>query len=564
VGDDDAAAAREAAAARLGGRRGREAGAIAVALDPAVIAGWQQLDDAIAAAAVSGEKVTKSLTELQNESAKALNTERERIGLLGSAATEQERLNLRTLELNAALLANKITQEDYNRALAAAAPASDRLLKSLQEEGEIIRATTDDEKSRIKARQEYDKLVKQVGSEKAGQIAAQMRSNDLAREEAQSAGKMSDYNEDAARATRQRAQDSAQSANNVEREAIAAQKIYDAVAATHKFLPMNLLDSMGSLGGTSGSGLYQSKQGGYSQFNPAGYNFYDTLRHGIIPAQIEEQNDRLKELYGAGNYTEGMDPIMGTKTVTPIPGKFNDKVLQDSLNSVYGSGVATVQNGAVVFSPEFTAKQSVDASLASGGVESTIQGILGGSLGKFSDQIPQQYIESLANMLPQDKRAGIYQQELDMARQQPATFEREALIQKLIESLDSLKGSVDTMTDVFSPFYSSDPRTSKLGFRTFAGGGIMTAHGELPLRQYAGGGVATSPQVSVFGEGSTHEAYIPVPSGRIPVEMKTPANNNRPVNVTINVMGDANEKAVAGLKQTSYQIAQLTRRALAR
>lgn len=54
----------------------------------------------------------------------------------------------------------------------------------------------------------------------------------------------------------------------------------------------------------------------------------------------------------------------------------------------------------------------------------------------------------------------------------------------------------------------------------FAGGGIMTSHGPLPLRRYAGGGVATSPQLALFGEGSTPEAYVPVPNGRIPVTLR--------------------------------------------
>ena len=123
--------------------------------------------------------------------------------------------------------------------------------------------------------------------------------------------------------------------------------------------------------------------------------------------------------------------------------------------------------------------------------------------------------------------------------------------------------ATQTMTDVLSPFYSSDPRRTHLGFRAFAGGGIMTAHGELPLKQYQGGGVATSPQVAVYGEGSTPEAYVPVPSGRIPVEIKQPANSNqRPVNVTINVMGNADANTVAALKATAFQQAQAMRRAM--
>jgi lambda family phage tail tape measure protein len=54
----------------------------------------------------------------------------------------------------------------------------------------------------------------------------------------------------------------------------------------------------------------------------------------------------------------------------------------------------------------------------------------------------------------------------------------------------------------------------------FAEGGIMTSAGRLPLRTYAGGGVANSPQLALFGEGGVPEAYVPVPSGRIPVELR--------------------------------------------
>jgi len=56
------------------------------------------------------------------------------------------------------------------------------------------------------------------------------------------------------------------------------------------------------------------------------------------------------------------------------------------------------------------------------------------------------------------------------------------------------------------------------GAFSFAGGGVMTREGPLPLRRYAGGGVADSPQLALFGEGRQPEAYVPLPDGRsIPV-----------------------------------------------
>ena len=60
----------------------------------------------------------------------------------------------------------------------------------------------------------------------------------------------------------------------------------------------------------------------------------------------------------------------------------------------------------------------------------------------------------------------------------------------------------------------------------FAQGGIMTAHGSLPLARYAGGGVADSPQLALFGEGRLPEAFVPLPDGRtIPVTFAEPAND---------------------------------------
>lgn len=55
----------------------------------------------------------------------------------------------------------------------------------------------------------------------------------------------------------------------------------------------------------------------------------------------------------------------------------------------------------------------------------------------------------------------------------------------------------------------------------FATGGIMTPQGAVPLRRYARGGIATAPQAAIYGEGSTPEAFVPLPDGRrIPVALR--------------------------------------------
>ncbi|CAG9228887.1 tape measure protein [Burkholderia vietnamiensis] len=54
----------------------------------------------------------------------------------------------------------------------------------------------------------------------------------------------------------------------------------------------------------------------------------------------------------------------------------------------------------------------------------------------------------------------------------------------------------------------------------FANGGIMTQFGAMNLRKYANGGIANSPQLAIYGEGSSPEAFVPLPDGRsIPVTL---------------------------------------------
>lgn len=96
-----------------------------------------------------------------------------------------------------------------------------------------------------------------------------------------------------------------------------------------------------------------------------------------------------------------------------------------------------------------------------------------------------------------------------------------------------MPGEHDWMKDAFKGVF---------GLFGFADGGIMTSAGPLPLHKYAMGGVASSPQLALFGEGRTPEAYVPLPDGRnIPVKMQgaAPAQNIRIVNAfDQSVIGD--------------------------
>lgn len=92
-------------------------------------------------------------------------------------------------------------------------------------------------------------------------------------------------------------------------------------------------------------------------------------------------------------------------------------------------------------------------------------------------------------------------------------------------------------------------------------GNVMTKDGPMPLRSYSQGGIATSPQLSVFGEGSQPEAYVPLPDGRtIPVTM-----NGGGQSVVVNQHFDfsnADEGTEAKLRQAAGAIMAQTKASL--
>lgn len=81
-----------------------------------------------------------------------------------------------------------------------------------------------------------------------------------------------------------------------------------------------------------------------------------------------------------------------------------------------------------------------------------------------------------------------------------------------------------------------------------ANGNVMTPDGPMPLNMYANGGIATSPQLSIFGEGRMNEAYVPLPDGRtIPVTMSGGGGSN----VIVNVMPTSGQTADVQQRQNS-------------
>lgn len=437
-----------------------------------------------------------------------MNLEKERIGYLGAAATEQERINLKTMELNDLLARNIISQDTYNRALEAASnmkqsPVDYQTTAYEKSQGVIstYKESVDDASDATEGlNKQTEGLTSTLGS--AAPVIYGF---------GRAWGNYMDYAQEYQRRLAQQEQGVRNLEASMKDAAIAADNLLRAML---EFVP-TIAVALGSV-----DKLFKSNQGGYSQFNPAGYT--STIGWAPLPyaQQLEETFNRS---IAGGGFNASASGLASTISATIASG------FMTGSNKNYGEGGPP-------------------------GFDTDKYGLVTRAIGS----------------LPEAQQAAPLQQLLKQLQATTPSLETTEAINSLNQRLEQLTSATEantdatqSMTDVLSPYYSSDPRRTHLGFRAFAGGGIMTAHGELPLRHYQGGGMATSPQVAVFGEGSTPEAYVPVPSGRIPVEIKQAANSNRrPINVTINVHGNADAGTVAALKSTAFQQAQAMRRVM--
>lgn len=414
--------------------------------------------------------------------------------------------------------------QQANNALAAANAEADRMLRNLQQQGQLLQASSQYEKDRIQAAHTYTDLIeKGVDAEKARAVAAQqLRNADLTRQAEEAA----EAERDAARSAERHARANEAAAAAAERNAQAAaeaQRRWEAAAAALKFLPFYLLDTLGAM-----DKLFNSNQFGKSQFNPEGYSIKTLTPTAVIGQQ----------LYGP----DGLNPD-GTPNARGMQYYF-DKMLQKA-GGDFGSVASSILGGGLMTSGGLGVSPTLDTNKVN-------------------------LLNRAIDVLPKEQQTGYIQQEISLLNAAPKSLETAELINQLNEKLAQLTQATDAntaatsaMTDVLSPYYSQDPRRTHLGFRPFAGGGIMTQYGELPLKKYDGGGVAYSPQVAMFGEGSTPEAYVPVPSGRIPVEMRVPANSNQPTDrpIVVNVRMTANVSRDEARK-TGFHIAQEMKRRL--
>ena len=455
----------------------------------------------------------------------------------------QHEANINNLKLQGLSTSQAIAQADAQRAIALAQveTAAQQQLVSLQRQHNVISETTQQGKNQAQAQNTYNELVDKGVESTTAQAVSQQELLNTETQRYQQEGQAIEQREQAYLAANEAADQQAASAQAAavaaENQAVAMWEVAKAAERVAEYQMKFIPFGMGSGPGAGemtyqiGKDIFQTSSGQYSQFNPAGYTSKTTA--------ATQMTAIVRQIYGEG----GFDPVTGAPNAQGLEFQFNQALTRSG-----GNLAATVGN------------------LLSGGVLST------GTLGA-PPQVDQNKLGILSraiDLLPQEQQIGSIQNLVGQLGAAPQSLQTAELIKQLNDKLEQLTNATDAntsatsaMTDVLSPFYSSDPRRTHLGFRAFAGGGIMTQYGELPLRQYQGGGMATSPQVAVFGEGSTPEAYVPVPSGRIPVEIKTPANSNqRPVNVYINVGGNADASTVAALKATAFQQAQAMRRVM--
>jgi hypothetical protein len=163
-------------------------------------------------------------------------------------------------------------------------------------------------------------------------------------------------------------------------------------------------------------------------------------------------------------------------------------------------------------------------------------------LGDASDRVKGMFVEMGDSASAAFQRAVLGGGDLsDVLKGLEQDLIRIALQRTLFDQVDNFLGAAFTGIGSFIG-----------GFFAQAEGGIMTADGPLPLQRYSSGGIARRPQLALFGEGSVPEAYVPVPSGRIPVELRMPEPPREggfgggvifQANVNVNVEGGASAQA---------------------
>lgn len=377
---------------------------------------------------------------------------------------------------------------------AAATAAVEEQVHALEQSTDLIKARLRGIEATVKAEQAYENAIRSGASAAAAsELARAVKANERAKAE-----------EVAARAAERHAEAAARAAERYER-----------MAATLKFLPFQLLDVMGML---EDSSLFNSKQGGKSQFNPQGYQF-------SFPIPI---NLKATGQFGEGGF---------------------------SLDSSWANGYVHPQDVASIVPNSQGLEFMTNKTLASGGVQSAINQLQGYLTNDKTSSGAASLLSQLTEFLPKDQQVSAINQQLNLLKTGPQNLATMSLIEQLNQKLEGLTRATEentsatqSMTDVLSPFYSSDPRRTHLGFRAFATGGVAMSE--------------------TYARIAENEPEVVAPLSQLPailagIGKSGAANSNQPIVIkqTVNVYGNVTADQA---RKTGFQLAQSQRRELAR
>jgi phage-related minor tail protein len=233
--------------------------------------------------------------------------------------------------------------------------------------------------------------------------------------------------------------------------------------------------------------------------------------------------------------------------------------IQQSVDQSYIAGGIDAAKAAIgAFASSTGADPALASSLASKGYD--LVSILGKQQSTVSDKISAfdrlVQLENAGTTNP-GARASNNKSEIDFLNTLPKSVERDQKIADLTSSIQQLTSSTNSLTsvnqDLLSPYYTQDPRTSHIGFRSQ--------------------GMATGGEITVPGGYSANDnmlAQIPVASGEI-VSVRRPGQNlggnSQQINmgdIHITVQGGGGQVNPNVIGRTVFQFMQQQAKQLAR
>jgi hypothetical protein len=422
------------------------------------------------------------------------------------------------LALQTAALERKISEENVAKAI-------DQQLKNLDQEYALMKAISPEEQARVKAAQAYEKAMAESNDTlRASKIASATLRNETE--------KIAKSQQEASDAAAQRANTANVAAIQQENAAInaliaSAQRLayeWENVAGVLVSIDWEKMEVVLSKMGNVQT--WMDANGQRTQFNPDGYSIVNTQSSNAIFSATSQ--------FGAGGYT-----------------------LSNQGGGLWGGASVATPNAQGV---EHVANQLLQQGQS---LQSVMQAVL-----KYGDA-GMQVSGRLTQLLPDAEKISGIQSQIGLLSSQPRTLENQTLLKQLTDQLKNLTQSTDnlnaTMQQALSPYYSQDPRTTKLGFRAgvvanpdwMAGG--TNANPTLSLTGFASGGSFIVP--GGYSANDNMIARFPVASGEQVVVNRTPGDQAKTVNIDnrVIIQGNVDQSSITKLKRTQFQQAQRMR-----